>query len=151
MTPGDERTDGSDRPPDSGRLHRRRGEKYSGYDYTAVRFADEDEGVLEPVALTPEVTEVLGDRPSYLIDGDSPHAEVYTEGERLRFDEVRDIDDDHGRDPVRSAMYLPIGEHGMVTICDPEPGVFDRSDIEIASVLVANAETALDRQSAARR
>jgi PAS domain S-box-containing protein len=116
-----------------------------GYDYTAVRFVDEDEQVLRPVAVTEDVIEVLGDRPKYSLDGGSPHAEVYQSGELVRFDDVRDIEDDHDRDPVRSAMYLPLVEHGMVTICDPAVGVFDQSDIEIASVLVANAETALDR------
>jgi PAS domain S-box-containing protein len=116
-----------------------------GYDYTAVRFVEPEDAVLEPAALTPEVRDALGDRPRYSLDGDSPHAQVYTNDERLRFDNVQEIDDVHDREPIRSAMYLPMGDHGVVTICDPEPGVFDRSDIEIASVLVANAEAALDR------
>lgn len=116
-----------------------------GYEYTAVRFVDEGEQVLEPVAVTEEVSEALGDRPNYPLDGESPHAEVYNQDERLLFDDVREVNDDYDREPVRSAMYLPLGDYGMVTICDPAVGAFDQSDIEFASILLANAEAALDR------
>jgi len=116
-----------------------------GYEYTVIRFVDDAGGSLRPVAKTQEVDAALGDRPEYPIEGDSPAARVYRENEPLIYEDVREAEDDTDREPVRSAMYLPLGEHGVVVITSLEIGAFDRSDIEIASILAANAQAALDR------
>jgi len=116
-----------------------------GYEYTAVRFADEDAGELRPAAATAEADETLGTRPPYPLRGDNPHASAYEHGAPVVYDDVREADDDYDRGLARSAMYLPIGEHGVVKISALTVGAFDRSDIEIASILTANAQAALDR------
>jgi PAS domain S-box-containing protein len=116
-----------------------------GYEYTAVRFADEDAGELRPAAATAEADKTLGTRPPYPLRGDNPHASAYEHGAPVVYDDVREADDDYDRGLARSAMYLPIGEHGVVKISALTVGAFDRSDIEIASILTANAQAALDR------
>jgi len=116
-----------------------------GHEYTVVRFVDEAAGQLRPVAATDVVAEVLGDRPPYPLDGDNPHARAYSEKAPVVHDDVAEIDDGTDRSPVRAAMYLPIGDHGTVAITSPSVGAFDRSDVETASILTANAQATLDR------
>jgi len=115
------------------------------YEYTAVRLADEAAGLLRPVAATEGVADVLGDHPDYSLDGPSPHAEVYGRNAPVVYDDVREATDGRDRGGIRSAMYLPIDGHGVVIISALEIGAFDLSDIEIASILTANAQAALDR------
>ena len=47
-------------------------------------------------------------------------------------------------------MYLPMGNHGIVSVTDTDVDAFDQSDVELASMLAASAETALDRLATER-
>lgn len=58
--------------------------------------------------------------------------------------DVKQFDDDVDRGDVRATMYLPIGEHGVITIADDEPGGFDQSEIDLAESLIGHVETAFD-------
>ncbi|MFB6130325.1 MAG: PAS domain-containing sensor histidine kinase [Salinigranum sp.] len=121
-----------------------------GYTSTVVRLAS-DETRLRPVAITDEARTDFGQRPEYSIDGDSPAARAYRRGEPLRYDDVGELEDGHDRAGIRSAMYVPMGEHGVISVVDREAAAFDRSDVELASILAANAETALTRLAYERK
>jgi len=115
-----------------------------GYSGNVVRFVVEG-ARMRPAAITERARADLGPRPEYPLDGDNPGARVFSTGRPLLYDDVREIDDGYDRSAVRSAMYLPIGEHGMISVVDPAVAAFDRSDVELAAILAAGAETALDR------
>jgi len=114
-----------------------------GYEHNVVRLVDETS--LRAVAVTEQAETELGERPAYPVDGDSPVSRAYRSGEPIRYDDVRSLEDDHDRGEAHAAMYLPLGEHGVISIVDPETGAFDQSDEDLAFVLSLNAEIALNR------
>jgi PAS domain S-box-containing protein len=121
-----------------------------GFASTVVRLAVDGER-LEPAAVTDRARTTMGSRPEYPIGGDHPASRAYRTGEIRHHDDVRDVEDDHDRGAARAAMYLPIGEHGVISITDTAVAAFDRADVELAAILAANAETALDRLASERR
>ncbi|PCR92425.1 PAS domain-containing sensor histidine kinase [Natrinema ejinorense] len=115
-----------------------------GYEHNVVRLVA-DETRLQPVAVTEKAETEMGDRPDYPITGPAPVSRAYDNGDSLRYDDVRSLDDGYDRGEARSAMYLPLGEYGVISIVDPAVGAFDESDEELASILSLNAEIALKR------
>jgi len=114
------------------------------YDRNVVRFVT-NAGKLSPVAATARASaEVAMDR-GYGIDEETPGASAYRSGEPVLIDDADQIDDEYDRGAARSVMYLPIGEFGVFSIADTEPDAFDCRDVDLASILVSNAETALAR------
>jgi PAS domain S-box-containing protein len=110
---------------------------------SSVRFARGD--ALEMVALTTDLDPPpnVSDRPPYPIDGTIP-GRVYRTGERA-VGNVENTDDGLDRDPVESGAYIPLGDHGVFSIGAREPDAFGETDVQLATVLAANAEAALDR------
>lgn len=115
-----------------------------GYTSNVVRFV-EDEVRLRPVAVTEQARTEMGPRPDYPLNDENPVSQAYESGEPLYFDNLRELEDNHDRGEAQSAMYLPMGEHGVVSIVDSTADAFDQSDIELSAILVSNAETALNR------
>ncbi|MFT4911081.1 MAG: PAS domain S-box-containing protein [Natronomonas sp.] len=77
------------------------------------------------------------------IDGTIP-GRVFSEGERY----VVSGEDPEGwidRHPFDSGACLPLGNHGVFAIGACESDAFEETDIQLATVLAANAEAALDR------
>jgi PAS domain S-box-containing protein len=60
------------------------------------------------------------------------------------------IDDDHDRSPVQSVMYLPIDDHGTLSIGSLERDAFDTTDQQYAELLAATAGAALSRSERQR-
>jgi len=114
-----------------------------GYEHNVVRLVDET--YLRAVAVTEQAETELGERPEYPVDGNSPVSHAYRSGEPIRYDDVRSLEDDHDRGEAHAAIYLPLGDHGVISIVDPEIGAFDQSDEDLAFVLSLNAEIALNR------
>jgi PAS domain S-box-containing protein len=114
-----------------------------GYEYNVVRLVEDDR--LRPVAVTDGAETEMGERPAYPTESPSPVSHAYDNGTSLRYDDVRDLEDGYDRGEACSAMYHPMGDHGVISIVDPAVGAFDRSDEELASVLSVNAEIALNR------
>ncbi|MFD1563279.1 PAS domain-containing sensor histidine kinase [Haloarchaeobius amylolyticus] len=114
-----------------------------GYEHNVVRLVDDTH--LRPVAVTESAETEMGARPDYPVDGDSPASRAYRRGESIRYDDVRSLEDDYDRGEAHAAMYLPLGDHGVISIVDPDAGAFDQSDEDLAFVLSLNAEIALNR------
>jgi len=111
-----------------------------GYPRNLVRFVDD--GELRPVATTAEAERMLGDRPVYAV-GEGTAGRAFLDGETLIYDDVRRLDDDYDRRGARASMFVPIGEHGVLSVGDDAVGTFDQSDRHLAEVFAANAATAL--------
>jgi len=59
---------------------------------------------------------------------------------------VADLDDERtGETPLRSAIVLPLGSHGVFVAGARTPDAFTETDTLVANVLVANTVAALDR------
>jgi PAS domain S-box-containing protein len=122
-----------------------------GYPITTLRFADEADGMLRTAVATEESVSEAGQRPNYDIDGDTPAATAYRTGDALLCPELDERDDGYDRGDVRTGMYLPIGQYGVMSIGDTEPAAFDDTDLEIAGVLaklVAGAVSRLESERA---
>jgi PAS domain S-box-containing protein len=112
-----------------------------GFDISVFRLYDSDAGTLEPAAATGEALETLGDRPVYEVGSGHP-GEVFASGEsRVVHDEA--ISDD--LEPIRSAMYYPVGVRGTMSVCSTDPDAFDETDEQMLALLATNAAAACDR------
>lgn len=121
----------------------RTAEEILGYESSVVRFAVD--GDLCPVAVTDSAREQMGERPIYPVDGDTPAARAFRSGEPQLYDDVSLLADEYERGNVRTVMYVPVGENGLLSVGSREPGAFDQADLYLASILTANTETALTR------
>lgn len=114
-----------------------------GYGSAVVRFHEDEQ--LVPVAITERAQAEMGERPDYPVDSDAFPARAFRNGDPLLVDDFDNYDDGYCRGEARSAMYLPIDKYGVLNITDASPEAFEQTDINLASVLASNAETALTR------
>jgi len=124
------------------------------YPHTTLRLADEADGLLRTAVATEESVAEAGARPNYRIDGDTPAARVYRTGEPLLYDELAEADDGYDRGDLRTGMYLPVGEYGVLSVGDTDVAAFDDADLEIVGVLaklVAGALSRLESERAIQR
>lgn len=112
-----------------------------GYSRTVVRFVEDES--LKPTALTDQAKSALGSRPAYALTEENPATTAYRNNEPLYYPDITTIADEHDRGEATSVMYIPIGEFGVLSIVDTTYDAFDQTDIELASILAANAESAL--------
>ncbi|MGM0604546.1 MAG: GAF domain-containing protein [Halobacteriota archaeon] len=70
---------------------------------------------------------------------------TYRTGQTYVFDDVRSAEDANPQGPYRSALSVPIGDHGVFQAVSGSVGAFDDDDVELAELLVAHAAQALDR------
>ncbi|GAB3325052.1 ATP-binding protein [Haloplanus salinarum] len=113
-----------------------------GYPRNLVRLVDDDGAELPPVAITDEAAATLGERPHYAV-GEGTAGRAFADDETLVYDDVRTVDDGYDRSGVRAAMFVPIGDHGVLSVGSTEAGAFDAADVHLAEVFAANAGTAL--------
>ena len=101
------------------------------------------DGLLVPVAVSDERDLGTGrERPTYRV-GQEPVGLAYERGETLRYDDVTTIEDDVDRGRSRAAIYVPLGDDGVLSIADDEPGTLDESDVRLAEILADNVEAVL--------
>ncbi|AZH24238.1 receiver/sensor box histidine kinase [Haloplanus aerogenes] len=113
-----------------------------GYQTNLVRLVDEEGTELHPVAITSSAERMLGERPVYAV-GEGTAGRAFAEGETNIYADVQEVDDGYDRQDARASMFVPIGDHGVLSIGDTDVGAFDRSDRHLAEVFAANAATAL--------
>lgn len=106
---------------------------------------DEATNRLEPAAVSEDVPALLGDPPTYG-PGSSITWHVFAEGVPRVFDDVRESEHvDNPETRIRSGLYIPLGDHGVLAALSAEVGAFDAATVELADLFAANAEAALDR------
>jgi PAS domain S-box-containing protein len=110
----------------------------------SVRLYDAERDRLETVAMTDRATERVADPPP-VGPGDGPVWESYVAGERRTVD-LASADGVYGDDvSVGHVMFLPLGEHGVLTFGVDDPADLTDLDRTLAAVLARTAEAALDR------
>jgi PAS domain S-box-containing protein len=112
------------------------------YPINLVRLVDDDRTELRPVATTPEAERMLGERPVYPV-GEGTAGRAFADDETLVYADVQKVDDGYDRPNARASMFVPIGDHGVLSIGDTESNTFDRLDRHLAEIFAANAATAL--------
>jgi PAS domain S-box-containing protein len=115
-----------------------------GFPMNGVRLYDADRGTLVPAAMTAETVETLGERPEY-----GPGDGIVWEAFESQETKVVRETDEHGLGEVpsgvESAIYLPLGRRGTLSIGARTTHHFDEVDVRLAEVLAANARVALER------
>lgn len=106
---------------------------------------DETANALRPIAWTDESADVVGELPTYH-EGQGIAWEAFDENEVKIFDDVSTHPNRYNDEtPIGSEIILPLGEYGIMIFGETESGTFDETDVTLAEILVANAETALGR------
>lgn len=112
----------------------------------AVYEFDEADAQLKPAECSEHFREQCEAPPEFGPDKQSISWHAFMEDEVLMFDDVRDstyLFD--GVTEVRSGLYAPIGNHGLLVAIDTEPGRFDETTELLADLLATSACAALDR------
>jgi PAS domain S-box-containing protein len=109
---------------------------------TGMRLYDPEKDALVSLAVGGEDSEDVGERPTFDVD-DSPHGRAYREGETNTFEVDEETACDLG--PFARTMYVPMGEHGVLSVGKHEDAPFDESSVKFAEILAENARAALDR------
>lgn len=117
-------------------------------DASAVYLFDADENNLTPIAQSSAIERLNGPLPTVHTDTTGLTGYSFLEDESLFFDDVHDSDRlENQATDIRSAAYIPLGDHGVFIAGSPEVGRFDAVTRELADLLAATAEAALDRVS----
>lgn len=114
--------------------------------YAAVALVDEDEGVLRPAALSPELSRHL-DEHDRLVFGPE-HRHVWNAFARKRtatFDASDEGGVYRGLTPVRSEVAVPIGDYGLLVTGTAAADRLGSSTVDAARLLGTYAEFAFDR------
>jgi PAS domain S-box-containing protein len=112
----------------------------------AVFLFDSGEHVLRPAAVTPGFETLDGPAPTVGPQETSLVSHTFVEQTPAVYEDVHGSE--HLRTPatdVRSAILTPLGDHGVLVVASDAAGAFDDVAEEIASLLAATAEAALDR------
>ncbi len=113
-------------------------------DTVVFRF-DERANELVPAAYAPDVEDSVG-VPVRFKPNESITWETFVTGEPRRFDDVRKSPSVYNESTnIRSGLYVPFGEHGVLAAVSTEPGQYDEETFELAQLFGATAEAALDR------
>ena len=116
-----------------------------GLDANGVHLYDEDAGGLVPVALT-ESAKRLGDSPATFTPGDSIAWRTYEQGDVTAVDDVRADPDTHDPETdFRSAIYMPLGEHGVLLAGSTDVAAFDTRTETLARIFAKNVTAALEQ------
>lgn len=113
---------------------------------SAVYLFDADTNDLRPAAHSATMDQLNGPLPTVHADGETLPSYSFVEDEALFFDDVHEADRLENRaTDLRSATYIPLGNHGVFIAGSDRVGVFDDVTRELADLLAATAEAALDR------
>ncbi|MDX5987408.1 PAS domain-containing sensor histidine kinase [Haloferax mediterranei ATCC 33500] len=115
-----------------------------GFPINVVRLRDDNQ--LVPVHVDDQTRDLLGDRPVYDID-DSLVGEAFRAGEPRVYDDIQalsDTDTDtETRGSIRSWLYVPLGDYGIISVGQTAPNAFTETDTQLVEILGMNAESAL--------
>lgn len=115
-----------------------------------IRFYDDDPERLEIAATTTQLERTTGELPA-IGPGDGILWDAYERQEPIVVDDAStelvpyEIDR-----PVESAIFHPLGEHGLLSIGSTGRHELDVADVHLVTVLAATTEAALDRAARER-
>jgi len=113
---------------------------------SAAYLFDTDENVLRPAASSPGMERIHGPARDHRASEDSIPGRVFVDGETRFFADVHDsMLLSNPETDLRSAAYVPIGDHGVFVAGSTESGSFNDVSRELTDLLAATTEAALDR------
>jgi len=113
---------------------------------SGVYLFDADENELRPAAQSDAMERYAGPLRPVPANSESLPSHSFVQNEPLFFDDVHESDLlANPTTELRSMAYIPLGEHGLFVAGTPEPGEFGDVSRELADLLAATAEAALDR------
>ncbi|WP_299236336.1 PAS domain S-box protein [Natronomonas sp.] len=120
-----------------------------GLESNGVYFRDGGDGdsgsVLRPAAVTERTRELLGEPPTF-DGGDSIAWRVYETGDALALDDVHGDRDRYDAEmSIRSELYLPIGDHGILLAGSTAAAAFDQQDVLLGEILANNVAAAIEQ------
>lgn len=118
-------------------------EEVLDYPITGMRQHDSESETLPPTAISDEVAERMDDIPTYGAD-EGIVGEAFQSGDPV-FVSYLDDATKYEYGSVESAMILPIGEYGTLSIGATEPDAFTEEDQALAGLLTTTATAAFDR------
>ncbi len=104
----------------------------------AVRLYDEETDTLRPAAASDKPG------PAGIQRRRGVPGEAFERGDPLVIDEFDRVDDDDS-DVLSATMYLPMGDHGVVSVGAQQGHEFTESDVSVGKILASNAAAAFDR------
>jgi len=114
-----------------------------GLEANTIHLSNTTEQCLEPVATSDAIYDLVDDLPTFT-PGDSIAWRVYESGEALAIDDVQAEPDRYNPDTrVRSALYLPLGDHGILLAGSETTAAFDQRDVVLGELLAGNITSAL--------
>ncbi|QDX40802.1 PAS domain S-box protein [Salarchaeum sp. JOR-1] len=115
-----------------------------GLDANVLNLYDADRDALVPASSTEEVANLIGTPPVFTGD-DSIAWRAYTEGEARAIDDVHTNPDVYNPEtPIRSELYLPVDEYGILVASSPTTAAFDREDRVLGELLAKSIAVALE-------
>jgi len=116
-----------------------------GLEANAIHLCDEESGDLIPISQTDAANELVGEPPAFQ-GGNSIAWRAYESDETLVLDDVRDDPATYNPETaVRSELFLPLGEHGILIAATESSGAFDQRDRVLGEILAGSLTTALDQ------
>ncbi|WP_226038944.1 GAF domain-containing protein [Natrinema sp. DC36] len=113
---------------------------------SAAYLFDTDENVLRPAASSSGMERLHGPIHDHRATDDSIPGRVFIDGESRFFADVHDAASlSNPETDLRSAAYVPLGDHGVFTVGSTASDAFDDVSSEVTDLLAATAEAALDR------
>lgn len=118
-----------------------------GLDANAIHLHDEAASTLVPVVQTEEALDLIGKAPS-LNEGECIAWRVFETGESLALDDVHTDPDIFNPDTVvKSELYLPIGDIGILIAASPSTMAFDEEDVLLGEILTSALAAAFEQVS----
>ena len=115
-------------------------------DASAVYLFDADANDLRPAAYSSTMRELNGPLSIVHADGETLPSYSFVEDRALFFEDVHEADQlENWATDLRSATYIPLGNHGVFIAGSSEVQAFGDMTRELADLLAATAEAALDR------
>jgi PAS domain S-box-containing protein len=134
---------GSETPQEVARTASRTAVDILDFRLNGIHFYDESVGGLAPTAVSDGSKELFGEVP--VIDGGIAW-NAFQRNETRIYNDIDDADDVYNPESaVRSEIHIPLGDYGVFLISATERDAFEETDIELARILAANTEAALER------
>ena len=115
-----------------------------GFELTTVRLFDRETDRLEPAGTTDAVAERGVETPAYDVDEGGP-GRAFVDGELVVVEDTSTVDDDRPHDIVRSALHIPMGVHGTISIGAETVDAFSDTDRQAVQLLATSAAAAANR------
>ncbi|MFB6090916.1 MAG: PAS domain S-box protein [Halobellus sp.] len=113
-------------------------------DLNAIHLYDPEEGLV-PVAATDATRDLIGQPPTFSLE-DSIAGRVFRNGETSFVSDVREDPDRYNDDTrIRSEVFFPLEEYGVLLAGSEEPSAFDEGDVVLGEILAVNLARAFEQ------